>query len=200
MSSTSGKADALARYYTDPVVAAACVATLDLPPGIRIADGHAGAGAWLDAAIDRQPLALAWALDLDPGAPAVQRGQRWACSVGDFLGAWPFRPPDLLLGNPPYSVDRREVATAHLRRALEIAPIVAWLLPLDILGGHRAGAGRWRHLPTDVSPIDPRPSFTGGSTDSGEYGFMVFHRDRPDDDTIRWRRAITWREKGRSAR
>lgn len=198
MSSTTRQGDRLSRYYTDPRVAAACVAALpEVRPGWRILDPHAGGGAWLEAVLEREPGAFCHAHDLDPGAAAVQPGQRWRTTVGDFLEEEGPRWSgiDLVVGNPPYSVDGVEVATIHLRRALEVAPRVAWLLPLDLLGGHRALPERWRAIPAAVWPVYPRPSFTGGKTDSGEYGFMLF--ERGSGDTIEWGRAIRWRPNGR---
>lgn len=68
------------------------------------------------------------------------------------------------------------VAHRHVLRALEVAPNVAFVLRLNLLGstGRRdfwAQAGL-----AAVSVIRPRPSFTGGGADSCEYAVFRFKR------------------------
>jgi hypothetical protein len=72
------------------------------------------------------------------------------------------------IGNPPY-LD----AAAHVAKALEVAPIVAFLLRLNFLGSAKR-LNFWRHHPADVYVLSERPSFDGEGTDATEYAWFVW--------------------------
>jgi hypothetical protein len=78
--------------------------------------------------------------------------------------------PTLIVGNPPF----RE-AEAHIRFALGwMAPgdQLAFLLRLNLLGS-RSRLDLWGSTPlVEVTPIVPRPSFTGGGSDATEYALF----------------------------
>lgn len=95
--------------------------------------------------------------------------RRW---FGDFLLWAPeivrTTPHAVVLGNPPYCD-----AAAHVAKALECAPIVAFLLRLNFLGSAKR-LNFWRHHPADVYVLSDRPSFDGEGTDATEYAWFVW--------------------------
>ncbi len=97
----------------------------------RVLEPSAGGGAWVDAVVDLrlEPLELV-GVDVDPHCRAASLGlSNYRPQVGDVLtlelGVF-----DRVIGNPPYSAIRE-----HVERGLELAPEVAFLLPLDLLAG-----------------------------------------------------------------
>lgn len=137
---------------------------LPVRPGQSILEGHVGTGAF--------PVALAQAYpshrllvevgDLNPEniglhPPLTQHFGSFRAYPGvDFLKVNPWRPPDWILGNPPYGDEEtRDEAEPHVRRALEIVRpggSVVFLLQ----AGFMFGGGRYDRMWRPGSGI-PRP-------------------------------------------
>ncbi len=100
--------------------------------------------------------------------------------MGSFTGSpgkivqhpgWPERF-GCVFTNPPYSLFE-----SFLKRSLEIARQVVYLLPLNRLGSERR-ASMMRDLPPDIYVLPNRPSFTSdGHTDSLDYAWYVWDQD-----------------------
>jgi len=78
---------------------------------------------------------------------------------------------DLVISNPPFSL-----AEPFVRVALQLARpggLVAFLLRLGWLAGQKRAAFHREH-PCDVHVLPRRPSFTGRSTDSADYAWLVW--------------------------
>lgn len=101
----------------------------------------------------------------DAGADGVLR-TRWE----DYVEAWepPAEQRRLTLANPPFALGE-----AHIRLALErsrVGDVVAMLLRGSMLASAARVRGLWRAWPpSHVWNLAPRPSFTGGGSDSAEY-------------------------------
>ena len=167
-------------YYTPDALAAALVGRLSIAPGLPVLEPHVGGGAFARALRARG--AHVTGIDLDPEAAGLADCDE--ARVGDFLTA-ATEAADLVVGNPPY-----RGFEAHLDRALEVAPRVAFLLRLAVLES-RKRAALWARVPLErVIVLVERPSFTGGGTDSTAYGFFCFDRERREAPTIEW---LSWR-------
>lgn len=103
--------------------------------------------------------------------------------VGDFLAGFApqssmlHRPLelggfDLSLSNPPFGL-----AFDFVRRALQLAPVVVYLLRMSWLGSDERAEWLRAHTPS-VYMLPERPSFTGeGRTDSDYYAWMAWGLD-----------------------
>lgn len=165
---TTGERDGLDRYYTPDSVARDLVGYLPPMRDAMVLEPSVGGGSWVRALRGlAEPPAFIIGLDIDPGAPGL--GICDVKKVGDFIGTARMEGYDAVVGNPPY-----RVAEEHVRHALTLAPVVAFLLRLAFL----EGAGRavfWREHPASrVVVLSRRPSFTGSGTDSCAYGFFVW--------------------------
>ncbi len=93
--------------------------------------------------------------------------------IGVDLDPW----PDWIVGNPPYAV-----AEEHVRKAIGVAPRVAFLLRLAFLESLERIPFWKEHPCRTVWVLSKRPSFTGGgSTDSCPYGFFFWDRSPVGD-------------------
>jgi predicted RNA methylase len=125
----------LDQYYTQPAVARACVADLwawgaalgFTPETVAVLEPSAGAGAFLDAVTGP-----AFGLDLDPPAdrPDIMQADFLAPETLARLPAVPVGRQRLVLGNPPFG-RKSALAVAFLNRALDLAPVVAFIVPLQ---------------------------------------------------------------------
>lgn len=118
----------------------------------RVLEPSVGGGAWVDALADRLELArdlegIPGRKGLSPSLEVVGVDVDPHCRGASLdLPGFEFRRGDVLtsdledfdrvIGNPPYSAIRE-----HVERALELAPEVAFLLPLDLLAG--SSNARW---------------------------------------------------------
>lgn len=169
-------------YYATPTW---CVDAIlpELGPlqGCKILEPQAGHGA-IVRALHAAGADRIYAHDLNPDMWAIFReldGVVVATS-GDFLLSqglcqgvrmWPAEGFDLIVMNPPYSDAARHVE--HALTLLACGGSCAALLRLGFLcSGKRADFRRRR--PCDVFPLVPRPSFTGGGTDSSEYAWFIW--------------------------
>jgi hypothetical protein len=202
-------------HNTPPPLARAVVRALPIRPGQSILEAHVGTGAF--------PAALAAVYpdhrlrvevgDLNPENPGLRLGpevtQRFASFRAypgvDFLTASPWRPADLVIGNPPYGDETtRDEAEPHVRRALEVVRpggSVVFLLQ----NGFLFGTGRYNRIwrpgsgiprPFHVWHVAGRPSFEvtggdpaakGGGTNRYEYDVIWWNTAVPDPrTTIDW--------------
>lgn len=99
--------------------------------------------------------------------------------IGDFLrGAGP-RSADVVIGNPPFAL-----AMEFIQESIWRARHVAFLLRLNFLGS--AGRAPFHHKhPVDVYVLPNRPSFSGHGTDSIEYAWFHWDRERTREGRIR---------------
>lgn len=166
-------------YYTPAPLAAACVEALQLTPGTWALEPHAGGGAFVRALSAAGAVVLA--RDVNPDAPGLACAD--SASVGPFLEVTA-TDASVVVGNPPYRDAER-----HIRHALSLAPRVAFLLRMGILGS-RGRAPLWRDWPpARVWVVQGRPSFTGGGTDSVEYAWIEWdeqHRGAPELGWLAW--------------
>lgn len=175
--------DKLDRYYTSDTDAAACVACLTLPNGARVVEPSVGGGAFARAVYGATGgRAHILGIDIDPDADGLHLCDEMR--MGDFdrisedLTEW---DADIVLGNPPYTD-----AIEHVRAGLRIAPRVAFLLRLNLLGSIRR-AQFWVETPlAAVHVLTRRPSFTGGGTDATDYGFFVWDKAHQGPPGIFW--------------
>lgn len=131
-----GAVDHLERYYTPPELAEFVLDLLPWDEIRSVLEPHAGGGSFLRL-LQRRAGVVWFAYDADPSS--------WAC-VEDFARCCDFLTVqhcdvDRVVGNPPFSN-----AEQHAEHALELAPEVAFLMPLDRL----ESAGRldfWRRCP-----------------------------------------------------
>ena len=131
-----GSVDRLERYYTPDPLAQFCLGLLPWSGVRHVLEPHAGGGAFVRAAaaydVDVR------ALDLDQHSRAVKE---YGAVCADFLADAPLPAFDRVVGNPPFSN-----AEQHVQRALEIAPQVAFLMPLDRLES-RSRYAFWQAAP-----------------------------------------------------
>lgn len=179
----------LDRKYTDERVARFLVDSLS-PEVFRgtILEPSVGRGAFVRAVRATrgvQRMDLIFGVDIDAEVSGLSEADLG--KVGDFLDPhlfdeWMETPPSLIIGNPPFSQ-----AEDHIRRAMEVVRqfgTVAFILRLDFLGS-KCRREFWKEYPAvryDV--IRPRPSFTGGRTDSCQYAFFQWVKDAPVFETI----------------
>lgn len=158
-----------------------------LSPSSIVLDAGVGNGAYYDDLIARG-IARGIAcdtVDIDPDAPALVRsnGTRadfLAIPTPTTLGQPGHRDIyDIVDGNPPYTP-----AELFIRKGLEIAPVVSFLLPLLFLGSAgRFAAGLWDQLAV-VDPLVERAGFDGPDTPEharkktgmGQHALFVFLR------------------------
>lgn len=100
-----------------------------------------------------------------------------------FLITDPTRPPDAVIGNPPYSVAvpwRKKpvtVADLHVERACAVSRlVVAYVLRLDFLGSLSRVQLYKRFALARVDVLRPRPRFAYGGSDSCEFALFTFDR------------------------
>lgn len=109
----------LSQFYTDPQIAAVCVAVVTARYGAghfySVIEPSAGKGAF-----SHQLGADCIALDLDPKAPGIEKA--------DFLKWQPVAPTGrcLVIGNPPFG---KKAALDFLNHAAAFADVIAFILP-----------------------------------------------------------------------
>ena len=168
-------------YYTPDALAAACVARCGIDVGDLVVEPSVGGGAWVRALRAGVPVVHITGIDIDPTAAGLagcdlSRVGSW---TDEQIGLW-----DWSVGNPPYSD-----AEAHVRASLARCDNVAALLRLSFLGS-RQRVAFWRAHPADeIVMLSPRPSFTGGKTDTSEYALFIWRRGaaRMRVDHMQWR-------------
>jgi hypothetical protein len=194
MSSTKrgNSRETLDRYYTPDHLALDCaVEAQHLCPSPRVVlEPSVGGGAFARAARELWPVGLTIVgADFDPEAEG-----RSTCDIFhncDFLDLdLCTDPPDLILGNPPYS--RAEEHVRHALGTVVSGGVVGMLLRLAFMEGKRR-SGFWleygEHL-ASVHVLAERPSFVaGGGRDSCAYGWFLWKLspDQPGKIYPGWR-------------
>ena len=170
-------------YYTPDALAVAIVRWLGVEPGEHVYEPHAGGGAFVRALRDAG--AYVRASDVDEEAAGLREAHAWW--VRDFVVDPPVfgLAPSMIVGNPPYAG-----AEQHVRRALaEVRPMgrVAFLLRIGFLASMARSALFRAHPVCRVGVVVPRPSFTGGGSDSSEYAVLVWGGESRPVEHIVWR-------------
>lgn len=163
--------DALDRYDTPVWCVDRLLEAVALPTGFWL-EPSCGSGS-IVRAVEAHPVyreGATWTLlDLEPRDAMVGRA-----TAADFL-AW--KAPErrryrVAIGNPPY-----RHAFDFVRRCHDLADVTVMLLRLGFLASQERSEWMRRH-PPDVYVLPNRPSFTGGVTDSSDYGWFVWGRGR----------------------
>lgn len=82
---------------------------------------------------------------------------------------------DVIITNPPFSLFETFISTA-IHRDLSPTGTLAMLLRVNALGGQLRREFWNVNRPTHMLVITPRPSFSGGGTDSSEYAWFIWDR------------------------
>ena len=198
----NGERAKLDAYYTDDRVAQAVIDEViphilmaEAAP-LRVLEPHVGGGAWVRALRRlRSPNITITAMDLNPEAAGLALADHAMPGV-DFLElakGWSSNdvPWDLVVGNPPFSVNGTVVAHHHLEAAKTVG---RWVIMLTRVGLYTAARRRdWVRScqPCLTYDLAPRPSFTGRGTDSAEYRVAVFGPYKP---TSSRHQVLWWKE------
>jgi hypothetical protein len=165
-------------YYTPDNLALACVRTLvtAIEPPRHVVEPSVGGGAFVRAVRECFPSAHVSGYDLNREATG-------AAICDDFYNtSWmtiaPTVKADLIVGNPPYSEAQDHLEAAFRR----VAPhgTVAMLLRLSFASGKNRLPfwEKHRRFLYATYALAERPSFTGGATDSCDYGWFVWRTGR----------------------
>jgi hypothetical protein len=173
-----GAGEEVIAHNTPGPLAREIVRALPIRQGQSILEGHVGNGAFPTALSQVYPnhRLLVEVGDLNPHngglRPPLEVAQRFgsfrAYPGVDFLEVNPWRPPDWILGNPPYGDEAtRDEAEPHVRRALEVVRpggSVVFLLQAGFLFGSGRYDRMWRPgsgipRPFHVWNVVGRPSF-----------------------------------------
>jgi hypothetical protein len=156
--------DELDRYDTPAWCVRRLLEAADLRPG-KWLEPSAGRGA-ICSAVDDYPMSewVDWLrLDISPRSPGIVQA--------DFLTHRFASSFDVIIGNPPY-----RLAEDFARRAVGLAPVVAFLLRLNWLASAKRAEWMREHTPS-IYVLPNRPSFTGGGTDATDYAWFVWRKD-----------------------
>jgi hypothetical protein len=160
----------------EPLALAICqkLALAGLRPGY-ILEPSAGFGPFVRAARAVWPKVVIAAVEPREECLDRLRGSGADLTAPARLEEQRFEPtssPDLILGNPPYSLAEKHIDL--LLGAMRPGAVLAFLLRLPFLGADRNGLlETWP--PLAVWPVVPRPSFTGdGETEKIEYAVFVW--------------------------
>jgi hypothetical protein len=163
------KSDPLERHYTDPRVAAACIAKLieygDLTNGDRVLDPCVGRGAFANAVKSAFPTCQVTTIDIDPEVPAD--------IYSDYRTVpWPAKPAfDLVATNPPFSLATTFIELSVSR--VKSTGTVALFLLLQFLGSKERKTFFDQFPTSSVDLIRPRPSCSDdGASDMREYALF----------------------------
>jgi len=160
---------------------------LVIPDGfiLRYLDVGCGDGVWGRAVKGITPSAVVDGIDIK-----VREGQDIYNNIfiGDYLNTR-IEKYDIILGNPPFSL-----MMDFISKSLELADIVAFLLPVNFLESQKRYQSYFSGLykPTYVYQSVQRINFTGKSNPN-QYIFVVWSIDqnyRGEDTILRW---LDWR-------
>lgn len=161
-------------YFTPDALAEHLVGLLPLRFGENAWEPHAGGGAFVRALSRRLGVRHVYATDIDPAPYEGRDGKVQVPDCSDFLleSGGP-RAEEWIVGNPPFNQ-----AQEHVEQALKLTGRhVAFLLRLGFLASGRRAEFWERHPARHIWVLSQRPSFTGGGTDSQEYGFFWWDTD-----------------------
>jgi hypothetical protein len=141
----------------------------------RILDPGAGRGVWGRAA--RAIWREAEIVGVDRHRPRPSLGgyayDKWyRCSYTTFERYYHYRKPDLIIGNPPYSLAQSFIETSL--RLLAPGGLLAFLLRINLLAGQCREEFWQRHPLSRLVTCVERPSFNGNGSDATEYALFVW--------------------------
>lgn len=84
--------------------------------------------------------------------------------------------PDVIITNPPFSL-AMEILEKSMKIVSEKGKVIL-LLRLGFLASDKRFDFMRGNPPTDMFVLHKRPSFTGKGTDSQEYGWFVWDKDK----------------------
>jgi hypothetical protein len=167
-------------YYPTPIEYCRASIAHALPPDFKpafICDPGAGTGAWGRAIKESPILKDAYLVGVDQFQTIKIAGyDSWYGE--DYLEHKPtFKPYDLIIGNPPYSLIEE-----FIWKSLDILAddgYIVFLMRLAMLESQKRGRGMWKQTPLkDVWISIRRISFTGdGHSDDTAYGTFVWKKD-----------------------
>lgn len=134
-----------------------------IPKCPAVIDPACGEGAILEAVCSEIPEVNAWGIELHEGR-AQAADERFQIVQGDGLEI-DWGVPDLVIGNPPYSL-ANEFAWKAAAWAAEHQNRAALLLRLSFLEPASGRAVLFSKHPPDVYILPRRPAFDGRGTDS----------------------------------
>jgi hypothetical protein len=141
-----------------------------VPPPRKILEPGCGGGAFLRAADKTWPSRRELVgVDLEPACSGP--GEVWR---GDLFLFEPSTKWDLILGNPPYGL--AEKAVRHCLSILPTGAHLAFLLRMSFLASQKRVPLFREHPLFAFWPIAGRPSFTGGGSDTSEYGLFLWRK------------------------
>ena len=186
---TETERNALDFYATPDALASAICEHLRSFSPAYVVEPSAGHGPFVRAAKAAWPDAFVCAIDVCGDRLAALRAAGADVAVEFNWLDWARSPrlvqhdgPVLIIGNPPF----RE-AEAHIRAALRwMAPDdeLAFLLRLNFLGSQER-VRLFEEWPVwEVTPIIPRPSFTGGGSDATEYALFRWIKGQGGPSTL----------------
>lgn len=172
--SATGRSD-VRRPFDQYVTPSACVEAIlpHLGPlsGRKILEPSAGTGAIVRVLLEHgaEP-GNVWACELDPALGKELPMGIWS-DCRDFLQLKTGLGFDLVIGNPPYA--KAQEFVEHAIACIRTGGTVAMLLRLAFLASRKRVSFHQEH-PSDLYVLSRRPSFTGGGTDSADYGWFVW--------------------------
>lgn len=158
-------------FFTPDALALACAKALRLA-GIEphtILEPGCGGGAFLRAASETWPRAALLGVDILPACKGPGTVRRQDLFDPQLRGQF-----DLSLGNPPY-----DDAEAFVRRSIDLVREgghAAFLLRISFLSSQGRVPLYREHPLSYFWPIAGRPSFTGGGSDTSEYGLFAWRK------------------------
>jgi SAM-dependent methyltransferase len=165
-----GQARPRGAYYTPDALALACARAVSdiVPPPHRILEPGCGGGAFLRAANKTWPSRELLGVDLVlacDGPGHVLQADLFALSAPRW---------DLVIGNPDFGISERVVR--HCLSLLGPGGHLAFLLRISFLASQARVALYREHPLRAFWPIAGRPSFTGGGSDTSEYGLFLWRK------------------------
>lgn len=154
--------DPLGQVYTPIPLADAVVRALKIGPPEVVVEPSVGGGSFVRAVRARWPSVVVHGVDINPEAAGFPLCDRHTAgdwpTVARYWSRLGNRPVDLVVGNPPFGqAVGLDVTIAHVLAALDLAPIVALVLPLPYLCGAEFDRV-WQHQrPARVHRVIGRP-------------------------------------------
>lgn len=144
---------------------------------VNVLEPGCGEGSFLEAIRETWPDADRLGVELNPELVRIARLRGHDVVKKDFLQCDDLPHYHLIVGNPPY-VAAREFIEKSLAQLDPDHGTLAFLLPLNFLGGKKRFKGFWKEHIDKLSAIYVLPlriGFTAdGRSDSREYGIFVF--------------------------
>lgn len=144
---------------------------LSLPRELHALDPACGEGAIMSVVRQEFPGSNVWGIELHEGR-AEDAGRDYQVVQGDGLEV-DWGAPDLVIGNPPYSL-ATEFAWRAAQWAAEHGTVAALLLRLSFLEPANGRAVLFEKYRPDIHVLPRRPHFDGKDTDSTTSAWFVW--------------------------